>query len=90
MNILSRSMAVMLSHSHIVVRHTGDVYYDKDDNIVEIDEGVVQAYIDANGYKDRRKIAYPSFADQFDALYHGGYDAWKAMIQQIKDEIPKP
>ena len=90
MNILSRSMAVMLSHSHIVVRHTGDVYYDKDDNIVEIDEGVVQAYIDANGYKDRRRAAYPSFADQFDTLYHGGYDAWKAMIQQIKDEIPKP
>ena len=35
-------------------------------------------------------IAYPSFAEQFDTLYHGGYDAWKAMIQQVKDEIPKP
>ena len=35
-------------------------------------------------------VAYPSFAEQFDTLYHGGYDAWKATIKQVKDEIPKP
>lgn len=41
-------------------------------------------------YKDLRVKEYPSFADQFDLLYHGGYDAWKESIQKIKDKYPKP
>jgi hypothetical protein len=53
MNILSRSIVVMLTHTN-VVRHLGDVYYDRDDNIVEIDDAIVQAYIDANNYKTQR------------------------------------
>jgi len=89
MDIINRTEAILKSHSNIV-RIIGDVCYDKDDNIVEIDEAVVQAYIAANSYKTQRQAAYPSFADQFDALYHGGYDAWRAIIQQIKDDIPKP
>jgi len=41
-------------------------------------------------YADKRAIAYPSFAEQFDLLYHGGYDAWKASIEAIKTQFPKP
>ena len=41
------------------------------------------------GYSEKRKIEYPSIADQFDLLYHGGYDAWKAAIQVVKDKYPK-
>ena len=44
----------------------------------------------ANAYKEKRASAYPSFADQFDLLYHGGYDAWKAAIDAVKQEYPKP
>lgn len=44
----------------------------------------------ATGYQDQRAAEYPSFADQFDLLYHGGYDAWKAAIQAVKDKYPKP
>ncbi len=40
-------------------------------------------------YADKRRNEYPSFADQFDLLYHGGYDAWKAAIQTVKDKYPK-
>lgn len=40
-------------------------------------------------YKDKRAEAYPSIVDQLDTLYHGGYDAWKASIQAIKDQFPK-
>ena len=40
-------------------------------------------------YGERRAAEYPSFADQFDLLYHGGYEAWKASIQAIKDKYPK-
>ena len=41
-------------------------------------------------YSDLRLREYPSFADQFDTLYHGGYDAWKAQIDAIKAKYPKP
>jgi len=40
-------------------------------------------------YQRDRKKSYPSFADQFDLLYHGGYDAWRTAIQTIKDKYPK-
>jgi hypothetical protein len=85
----NRMMDVLASHPHIG-RMIGDICYDKDNNIVEVDEAVVQAYIAANDYKEQRRTAYPSIADQLDTLYHGGYDAWKATIKQVKDEIPKP
>jgi hypothetical protein len=41
-------------------------------------------------YSDLRRSEYPSFADQFDLLYHGGYDEWKAAIDTIKARYPKP
>ena len=47
------------------------------------------ARLNAMNYSERRASEYPSFADQFDLLYHGGYDAWKAAIQVIKDKYPK-
>lgn len=40
-------------------------------------------------YKNKRAIEYPSFAEQFDLLYHGGYDAWKSKITEIKEKYPK-
>jgi hypothetical protein len=43
-----------------------------------------------NQYQRDRAKAYPSFAEQFDTLYHGGYDAWKATIDEVKDRFPKP
>ena len=41
-------------------------------------------------YQRLRAAEYPSFADQFDLLYHGGYDTWKQTIQAVKDKYPKP
>jgi hypothetical protein len=41
-------------------------------------------------YQRDRVKEYPPFADQFDTLYHGGYDAWKAQIDEIKNKYPKP
>ena len=72
-----------------VVRTVEDIAYDKDGNEVAYDKAAVEAYIAANAYKAQRAAEYPSFADQFDTLYHGGYDAWKAQIQAIKDKYPK-
>ena len=72
-----------------IVKTVGDIAYDANEQVVEYDMAVVQAYIDANQYKVQRAAEYPSFADQFDLLYHGGYDAWKAAIDAVKTKYPK-
>ena len=72
-----------------IVRTLGDVAYDADNNEVAYDQAAVQAYIDANAYKSKRAEEYPSFADQFDTIFHDGLDAWKAQIQAVKDKYPK-
>jgi len=40
-------------------------------------------------YQRQRAREYPSYADQFDQIYHEGVDAWKATIQEVKDKYPK-
>lgn len=45
---------------------------------------------EANSYKEARKLAYPSIEDQLDEIFHNGIDSWKAIIQQVKDDNPKP
>jgi hypothetical protein len=50
----------------------------------------LQSEYERNEYQRQRAEAYPSFAEQFDLLYHGGYDAWKAAIDAVKQEFPKP
>ena len=71
----------------VTVRDT--TAFDKDDNVVQIDIAAVNAWVDPNAYKSKRAAEYPSFADQFDLLFHGGIDAWKASIQAVKDKYPK-
>ena len=50
----------------------------------------LQTEYDAKQYQRDRAAEYPSFAEQFDTLYHGGYDAWKATIDSVKTKYPKP
>lgn len=64
--------------------------HDKNGNKVEIDLELVNTWIDPEAYKYQRAAEYPSFAEQFDTLYHGGYDAWKATIDAVKTKYPKP
>jgi hypothetical protein len=47
-----------------IVITNGDKAYDKDGNEVAYDKAAVQAYVDANKYKELRAAEYPSFADQ--------------------------
>ena len=49
-----------------------------------------QVVFDAKAYARARSDAYPSYADQFDTIYHQGIDAWKAEIKKVKDANPKP
>ena len=72
-----------------VVTIRGDEAFDKDENIVEYDNNAVEALMASEAYKDKRASEYPSIADQLDALYHKGYDGWKAEIEAIKNKYPK-
>ena len=40
-------------------------------------------------YQRQRAREYPSYADQFDQIYHEGVDAWKATVQAVKDKYSK-
>ena len=71
--------------------------YDKDANLVTIDDAKVKearaaidAELAATKYQRDRKKEYPSWEDQLDKIYHSGIDAWKADIKVIKDKYPKP
>ena len=58
--------------------------------ITEEEANVIRAsQIVPLSYAEKRASEYPSFADQFDLLFHGGMDAWKAAIQAVKDKYPK-
>ena len=63
--------------------------FDKDGNKVEIDLAAVNAWQDPDTYKYQRAKEYPSYADQFDTIFHEGLDAWKAQIQAVKNKYPK-
>ena len=67
----------------------GDVAYDASGNEVQYDKAAVEAYVQANAYKELRAKEYPSYADQFDTIFHEGLDAWKAQIQAVKNKYPK-
>ena len=49
----------------------------------------LRAEHESKEYQRNRAEEYPSFADQFDLLYHGGYDVWRQTIDAIKDKYPK-
>jgi len=68
----------------------GNIAYDQNGNEVPYDLAAVNAYVDANKYKEQRAAEYPSIPDQLDTLYHSGLDAWKAEIKTVKDKYPKP
>ena len=44
---------------------------------------------EVNEYQRQRAAEYPSYADQFDQIFHEGIDAWKASILDVKRKYPK-
>ena len=71
----------------VIIR--GDEAFDADGNIVVYDEAAIEAELNKTAYVSKRATAYPSYADQFDTIFHDGLDAWKAQIQAVKDKYPK-
>ena len=85
---MNRANFIFKLYSQIVTIR-GGVAYDANDNVVEYDTALVDAEIAKTEYQRQRAVEYPSYADQFDLLYHGGYDAWKAAIDAVKVKYPK-
>jgi hypothetical protein len=81
--------AIYALYPQVVSVDDGTGAFDAQGNKVEIDLDAVNAWIDPNAYKAKRASEYPSFADQFDLLFHGGMDAWKDAIQAVKAKYPK-
>ncbi len=81
--------AIYKLYPTVVTIDDGTGAFDANGNKVEIDLALVNSWVDPEQYKYDRARAYPSIVDQLDTLYHGGYDAWKASIQTIKDQFPK-
>jgi hypothetical protein len=67
----------------------GEDAFDAEGNQVAIDQSLVDAEIARTAYIGKRQAEYPSYADQFDKIFHEGIDAWKAEIQAVKAKYPK-
>lgn len=81
--------AIYKLYPTVVTVGDGAGAFDKDGNSVAVDMALVNAWIDPETYKYQRAAEYPSFADQFDTIFHDGLDAWKEQIQAVKDKYPK-
>jgi hypothetical protein len=72
------------------VKYINDnIPYDKNNNVVTIDNALVEVEVAKYAYITQRQQEYPSIVDQLDILYHGGYDTWKASINAVKNKYPK-
>lgn len=67
----------------------GEQAFDSEGNEVVYDLNLVNAELNKTAYIAKRQAEYPSYADQFDTIFHDGLDVWKAQIQAVKDKYPK-
>jgi hypothetical protein len=75
-----------------ILRTSGDEAFDVNGNNVEYDKALVQAYIDANAYKEKRAAEYPAFTDYLDGVVKGDQAQIQAYIdacQAVKNKYPK-
>ncbi len=87
-----RHDAIYATHDKVVtIRGDGadEKCYDKDENIITINESLVTAKLAETEYQDKRRAEYPSITNQLDDIYHNGIDGWKATIKAVKDKYPK-
>ena len=74
------------SQDHLIPENFTEI---TDSQANDIREQINQAFLNSLTYVEKRLTEYPTFGEQFDKLYHEGYDAWKESIKTIKDKYPK-
>ena len=94
--MLHEAIRELYDSAVLIMGDTVDNVVVKDDNgdevsiVAEDVTAKVTELENANNYKTARALEYPSIADQLDEIFHNGIDSWKAIIQQVKDDNPKP
>jgi len=58
-----------------------------EEDIEELSDG--SRVVSSESYSAKRRIEYPSIADQLDDIYHNGIEGWRNSIQAIKNKNPK-
>jgi len=97
---MMRNKAIRNTHPTVVSINAGTDAWDKDDNVVVLDESAIaieqaklQAEYDKQEYARSRKAEYPPIADQQDMQFHDAIDGtttWQDAIQAVKTKYPKP
>jgi len=75
-----------------VVTIRDDVAYDVNEQEVTYDATAVQAEVDANAYKEKRRAEYPNITDYLDAIVKGDDTQKQAYIDAclaVKAKYPK-
>ena len=83
--------AIFALYSNVVTVDDGTGAFDKDGVKVEIDMDLVNAWVDPDAYKAKRRAEYPPIGDQLDALWKGGDAAAEMLVkvQAVKTKYPK-
>jgi hypothetical protein len=92
-----RHEAIYRTHKSVLYIK-GEIGYDKNDQLVVLDEDVVateeirlQAEHDAQEYARNRQAEYPDWGSQLNKIYDDGLTKWKSeMVDPIKAKYPKP
>ena len=75
------------SYSHLDWLDTEQTQPTEEEVVQKIAELEYQEEV--NEYQRQRAAEYPSYADQFDQIFHEGIDTWKATILDVKRKYPK-
>ena len=84
--------AIYKLYPNVVVISEEFGVFDKDNNKVEIDMDVVNAWIDPEGYINKRKLEYPPMTDYLDGIVKGDQAQiakYIADCQAVKAKYPK-
>jgi hypothetical protein len=84
---INPEFSFVIENSKIVTWYSNDPQPTEEEIVQKIAELEYQEEV--NEYQRQRAAEYPSYADQFDQIYHEGVDAWKASIKEVKDKYPK-
>jgi hypothetical protein len=86
-----KTKAIFKTHPSVVTIR-GDDAFDAQDNKVEIDMDIVNAWVDPEAYIAKRQAEYPSFIDYLDGVVKGDQaqiDKYIADCQAVKAKYPK-
>jgi hypothetical protein len=88
---MNKHDAIRATYSNVVIIRDDDAF-DVAGNPVQYDEAVVQTYMDANAYKEKRAAEYPLITDYLDGVVkedQAQINKYIADCQAVKAKYPK-